>query len=69
MRGSTAAKSSSHVPRRMAVSVVERKDAPGVWSVEAIDHASDGDCYVTVFYGPRSRERAAEYARLKYDVQ
>ena len=68
MRGSTAA-TSCRVPRRIAVSVVERKDAPGVWSVEAIDHASDGDCYVTVFYGPRSRERAAEYARLKYDVQ
>lgn len=46
----------------MDISVVERNDQPGAWSVEAIDHDADGSCYVTVFYGPRSQERAQEYA-------
>lgn len=35
------------------------------WTVEAIDHESDGECYITVFEGPHARERAAEYAALK----
>lgn len=41
--------------------IVERNDTPGVWAVEQIDE-SNGDCYVTVFYGPDSEERARAYA-------
>ncbi|MFN3465888.1 MAG: hypothetical protein ACK4X1_17610 [Terricaulis sp.] len=48
------------------VAVVERKDSPGVWSVEAIGNASDGEVYLTLFSGPDAHERAREYAQLKY---
>lgn len=37
---------------------------PGSWRVEAIDTQS-GDCFVTIFYGPDSQQRAAEYAEWK----
>lgn len=53
----------------LEVEIVERKDAPGTWSVEAIEQAGDGACYSAVFYGPDSQVRAKEYARMKYDVQ
>ena len=46
--------------------VVERKDTPGAWGVEAIDVAGDGECYVAVFSGPRAKELAREYALTKY---
>ena len=52
---------------RLDVALVERRDEPGCWAVEAIDNANEGACYVTVFYGPESRARAVEYARMKYD--
>ena len=45
---------------------VERKDTPGAWGVEAIDIAGDGEIYMAVFYGPGAKERAMEYARVKY---
>lgn len=48
------------------VSVEERKDQPGVWTVEAIDMAGDGNIYQALFVGPEARERAQEYARFKY---
>ena len=51
------------------VSVEERKDQPGVWTVEAIDMAGDGDIYQALFLGPEARERATEYARFKYGYQ
>jgi hypothetical protein len=38
---------------------VEDKVYPGEWRVEGID--DDGDIYVTVFSGPRARERAEDY--------
>jgi hypothetical protein len=50
----------------LEVSVVERNDQPGVWTVEAIDMAGDGDIYQALFHGPEARERAQEYARFKY---
>jgi hypothetical protein len=50
----------------LSVAVVERRDAPGVWSVEAIDDVNEGDVYSVVFYGPDSESRAREYASLKY---
>jgi hypothetical protein len=43
--------------------ICERKDEPGVWSVENSDY--DGGCWVTNFYGPDSKERAEEYLAFK----
>lgn len=50
----------------VSVEVVERHDAPGVWSVEAIDDANEGDVESVVFYGKESEVRAREYAKFKY---
>jgi hypothetical protein len=50
----------------LEVSVVERNDQPGVWTVEAINMAGDGEIYQAFFAGPEARERAQEYARFKY---
>jgi hypothetical protein len=46
------------------VEVVERKDMPGAWTVEAIDR--DGGIEQAIFAGPQSRERADAYARFQY---
>jgi hypothetical protein len=35
------------------------------WRVEAIDYASEGECYVAIFSGPSARERAYSSARSK----
>lgn len=43
--------------------VVERNMEPGVWAVEQIEEP-EGDCYVTIFYGPDSEERARAYAEF-----
>lgn len=40
----------------------ESKTEPGEWRVEAIDHEGDGECYVAIFSGPNSQERATSYA-------
>ena len=53
----------------LEVSVVERNDQPGVWTVEAIDMAVDGSIYQAFFVGPEAHERAQEYARFKYGRQ
>lgn len=50
----------------LEVAVEERRNEPGVWTVEAIDMADDGAIYQAFFAGPKSRERAEEYARFKY---
>lgn len=52
----------------MEVEVVERQDTPGAWSVEAIDHGSEGEVYLAVFSGPEAHGRAREYAQMKYQV-
>jgi hypothetical protein len=44
---------------------VESKGHPGEWRVEAINQESDGEVYVTIFSGPKARERAREYAEWK----
>lgn len=44
--------------------IIERKDAPGSWGVEAID--TDGAIYMAIFLGPKAEERALEYARSKF---
>jgi hypothetical protein len=50
------------------VSVVERNDSPGVWTVEAIDIDGDGDIYQALFAGRDAEKRAHEYARFKYGL-
>lgn len=62
----TALKKNPRTATGLVAEVVERKDAPGVWSVEAVDDASEGAVYSAVFYGPQSKERAEEYAHMKY---
>jgi hypothetical protein len=41
----------------------EDRHNPGDWHVEAKDN--EGVVYVTIFSGPKSRERAEEYAAIK----
>jgi hypothetical protein len=36
------------------------------WVVETLDSTGDGSVYITVFSGPKARERAIEYAEEKY---
>jgi hypothetical protein len=50
-----------------SIDVIEREDAPGVWTVEAIGR--DGEIYQALFYGPQARHRALEYAQFKYDFR
>lgn len=64
--GKSAAVKNLSPHESLEVAVVERKDSPGTWSVEAIDNQNEGACYVTVFYGPDSEARAREYFHLKY---
>jgi hypothetical protein len=40
--------------------------SPNDWVVETLDSTGDGGVYVTVFSGPKARERAFEYAEEKY---
>ena len=49
----------------MQYEVVESKHLLGEWRVEAINYKGDGECYVTLFSGPRAEERAREYAAWK----
>jgi hypothetical protein len=51
------------------IEVVDRKDTPGAWSVEAIDNEGDGSIFQAIFIGPDAQERAKEYAQLKYGVR
>ena len=48
------------------VAVEERRDEPGVWTVEATDNVGDGKIYQALFCGPEAKERAYEYARSFY---
>lgn len=52
----------------LQVEVVERRDTPGAWAVEAININGDGECYLAVFSGPDAPARAAEYASMKYGI-
>ncbi len=49
----------------MRYQVIQDKLIPDGWRVEFIDHEHDGECYVAVFTGPSSRDRAREYAEWK----
>jgi len=46
--------------------VVERKDSPEDWGVEAINDDGDGEVFMAIFSGPQARERALEYKSWKF---
>lgn len=50
------------------VGVTERRDAPGTWGVEAINQKGDGEIYMAIFSGPLAKDRAHEYAQMKYGL-
>jgi hypothetical protein len=52
------------VATRLVHEVVQDRNSPNDWRVEAIDIKS-GDIYVTVFSGPLAQVRATEYASFK----
>jgi hypothetical protein len=45
--------------------IYEARCREGVWRVEAVDHPSEGEIYLTKFYGPGDEARAREYAEWK----
>jgi len=49
----------------MKYEVFEDKVTPGLWCVEAIDYEGEGEVYVVIFSGPKSREMAEEYHAWK----
>lgn len=49
----------------MQFEVVQSKDQPGEWRVEATNETGDGEVFVTIFSGPKAEERAREYAEWK----
>lgn len=49
--------------------VVEDKLQPGDWRAEAVDYASEGECYVVIFCGPDAERRALEYAAWKNIIE
>jgi hypothetical protein len=51
----------------ISVAVEEWKNQPNAWTVEAI--GEDGEIYQAIFLGPEAKERAYEYARLRYDFK
>ena len=53
-------------PLGIEVDVVEVRDAPGHWLVEAINHGSEGEIYRATFDGSMAKQRALDYARLTY---
>jgi hypothetical protein len=55
-------------PRGVEVEIAERSDLPGMWTVEAVDTGSEGEIYQALFTGPKAKERAYEYALLKYGI-
>ena len=51
---------------KLEAEIIERRDAPNTWGVEAIDRAGDGDIYMAIFSGPYAQARAVEYASTKF---
>ena len=49
--------------------VVEDRQYPGHWRVEAIHYKRDGEIYVAVFSGPGAQERAERYAAWQAAIQ
>ena len=66
MAAQTASKADYADMAELDIEVVERRDTPGAWVVEAINAAGDGEIYMAVFSGPAAKDRAVEYASMKY---
>jgi len=49
----------------MRYEVIESREIPGEWRVEAINFDGDGEVYVAIFSGPSAKVRAKEYATWK----
>lgn len=49
----------------LAYEVVQDQLDPTSWRVEAIDYEDEGVGYIALFMGPKSEERAREYADFK----
>jgi hypothetical protein len=63
------AKANDNEPRGLEVEVAERADAPGNWTVEAVDTGSEGEVYQALFSGPKAKDRAYAYAMREYGVE
>lgn len=59
-------KANDNEPRGLEVEVAERTDAPGNWTVEAVDTGCEGEVYQAIFIGPNARERAVSYAQREF---
>lgn len=59
-------KANDNEPRGLEVEVAERTDAPGNWTVEAVDTGSEGEVYQAIFVGPKAQERALSYAQREF---
>lgn len=59
-------KANDNEPRGLEVEVAERTDAPGNWTVEAVDTGSEGEVYQAIFTGPKAQERALDYAQREF---
>jgi hypothetical protein len=57
----------NQISKVMKYEIVESRQYPGHWHVEAIDE--EGRVFVTVFSGPEAKERATEYADWKNGVR
>lgn len=66
---SSEIKAAPVMSNELEVEVVERRDTPGVWSVEGINNSGDGEIYLATFYGPNSEVRAREYETMKYRTE
>jgi len=53
-------------PRGLEIAVAERDDAPGNWTVEAVDTGSEGEIYQAIFIGPDAERKARDYAVFAY---
>jgi hypothetical protein len=49
--------------------IVEDRQHPGHWRVEATNHDGDGEVNVAIFSGPRAKERAEEYAAWQQETR
>ena len=49
----------------MKYEIVTTSANPDTARAEAIDHDSEGECYVVEFSGPKALKRAEEYAAWK----
>jgi hypothetical protein len=49
----------------MTYEVVQDRNFPGDWRVEAVNHSGDGEVYTAIFTGPDAETRAREYAQWK----